>query len=253
MATNPNSYSPLPENDGAGGITNSNTTNAQQKANFSLIWNFLAYLFGASSGSRKNSFNVLASEGGTFGSTVGVQGDLSVSGAVGAGGSFSTLAGVGCSFVTVNSNASGGINVYDRNSTGSVWVMYGSSGSYRIWHNDVGDLLTLNTGGILAVSGNVVVSSDARLKEDIRPIPNALSRIMQSEGVIFKRAGEDTDSIGVVAQKVEGVFPELVHKSEKGYLSVNYQGYVGALIEAVKEMEGQIVELKKQLEEEKRH
>ncbi len=83
--------------------------------------------------------------------------------------------------------------------------------------------------------------SDARLKKNIRTVDNALNKLREINGVEFtwKASGERT--IGVIAQQVEELFPELVRGDE--ILSVNYNGLIGVLIESVKELKLRVEEL----------
>jgi hypothetical protein len=86
--------------------------------------------------------------------------------------------------------------------------------------------------------------SDRRWKKNIRKIDNALDRVSLLRGVSFEwRRGEFTDMnfpegtrVGLIAQEVEEVVPELVHTNKKGYKSVEYANLVAVLIEAVKEL-----------------
>ena len=64
-------------------------------------------------------------------------------------------------------------------------------------------------------------------------------------GVEFTRIADDTKSIGVVAQEIEKVLPELVLTDEEGMKSVNYAQITGLLIEAVKELSAKVEELEK--------
>ena len=94
----------------------------------------------------------------------------------------------------------------------------------------------------LTLSANeVTASSDERLKSDIHTIDNALDKVMNMRGVSFTKQAER--GIGVIAQEVEKVLPEVVHDGE--YKSVAYGNMVGVLIEAIKEQQKQIDELNK--------
>lgn len=97
----------------------------------------------------------------------------------------------------------------------------------------------------LTVAGDITAFSDERLKENIRPIDNALDKVMQMRGVFYDKNGKA--STGVIAQEVEKVLPELVHTAddEMGTKSVAYGNMVGVLIEAIKELKAEIEELKK--------
>jgi hypothetical protein len=101
----------------------------------------------------------------------------------------------------------------------------------------VSDLQT-NAGGTL------FNASDARYKKDIQPIANALEKAKQIEGVSYLWKEEFSDNktlqLGVIAQELEKVFPNLVQTNEKGYKSVNYIGLIPVMLEAIKEQQKQI-------------
>ena len=87
----------------------------------------------------------------------------------------------------------------------------------------------------------VTATSDERLKSDIQTIDNALDKVMNIRGVSYTKQAER--GIGVIAQEIEKVLPEVVTDGE--YKSVAYGNIVGVLIEAIKEQQKQIDELKK--------
>lgn len=91
--------------------------------------------------------------------------------------------------------------------------------------------------------------SDISLKNNIQPLSNSLDKIRQIEGVSFnwKESGEET--IGLIAQNIEKVFPELVSTDDEGLKSVQYGNLVAPLIEAIKEQQNQIEKLQKEIEE----
>ena len=102
--------------------------------------------------------------------------------------------------------------------------------------------LTYNpsTGAMTAVDFNS--TSDINLKENIRTVGNALEITEQLRGVSFDWKETGRSSYGVIAQELEEVLPELVTQGD--VKSVNYNGLIGVLIEAVKEQQKQIEELK---------
>lgn len=150
-------------------------------------------------------------------------------------------------------NADGSFSIWDQ--AGTKLMMKGVSN---------GDLLPVpgpgnvgiggNPSQKLTVNGNVLANayntpSDIRLKENITPIPNALEKIKQLNGVYFNwneshegRMSVDTDSrqVGVIAQDVEKVLPEIV--TGKEHLSVDYTKLVPVLIQAMKEQQREIVQ-----------
>lgn len=85
-------------------------------------------------------------------------------------------------------------------------------------------------------------SSDKTLKHDIHVIENPIEKVLQLNGVRFNWNETGKPSVGVIAQEVEQVLPELVSNTDPK--SVNYNGLIGLLIECVKEQQKQIDELK---------
>ena len=100
-------------------------------------------------------------------------------------------------------------------------------------------------------SGNVfAINSDEKLKDNIEVIPNALDKVKQIRGVTFNWKRDGVKSTGVIAQDVEKAFPVLVSEREKsGDKSVAYQNMVGLLVEAIKEQQIQIEDLKAKVED----
>ncbi len=110
----------------------------------------------------------------------------------------------------------------------------------------------------LTVAGNVLASdylrfSDQRFKSQIESLPTALENVMQLRGVSYqydraKFAGRnfpEGKTLGLVAQEVEKVFPELVVTDQAGYKAINYDGLIPVLIEALKAQQS-IIEQQKQ-------
>jgi hypothetical protein len=100
-------------------------------------------------------------------------------------------------------------------------------------------------------------SSDRTLKENITNLPNALARVLQLNGVEFdwteaymaERGGEDgyflrRHDVGLIAQEVQAVLPEVVGSRENGTLAVKYDRVVALLVEAIKELSNEVAELK---------
>jgi len=89
---------------------------------------------------------------------------------------------------------------------------------------------------------NINSTSDISLKTNIKIIEDPLEKVMQINGVSFDWKENQKPSIGVIAQELEKVLPELVTQGD--IKSVNYNGLIGVLIEAIKEQQRQIDELK---------
>lgn len=119
----------------------------------------------------------------------------------------------------------------------------------------ISNKFSLSSSGVLTVSGDVIAygsPSDAKYKENVKPIENALDKVMDLEGVSFdwKENNEILDikeDIGFIAQDVQKVIPELVRENEEGNLSLRYQGLIPVLLEAMKEQQKQIDDLKAQM------
>jgi hypothetical protein len=116
--------------------------------------------------------------------------------------------------------------------------------------------MRLETDGDLHVDGNVVAYSttisDIRLKKDIAPIENAVTKVQQLNGCTFTYLKDGRQSAGLLAQDLEKVLPscvienEAVFHGEEGetYKTVQYDQVIGLLVEAVKELKAEIEELK---------
>ena len=108
----------------------------------------------------------------------------------------------------------------------------------------------LHVSGNILATGNITANSDISLKDNITPIPNALDKVLQIRGVTYNRNDieDNPKHAGVIAQEVEKVLPEVVSEGKDGIKSVAYGNMVSLLIEAIKEQQEQIDELKKMLE-----
>ena len=98
------------------------------------------------------------------------------------------------------------------------------------------------TAGTITAT-NFNSTSDINLKENIKIIESPIEKVSQLNGVSFDSKDNHQSSAGVIAQEVEKVLPEII-KENDGNKSVNYNGLIGLLIEAVKEQQKQIDELK---------
>lgn len=129
-----------------------------------------------------------------------------------------------------------------------------SSSTLKLYiETGINDTLVLNStfsGADLAVQGNitaggtVTASSDARLKENVVTIDNALDKVINMRGVYFNKIGEVERQVGVIAQEVEAIVPELVKENADGMKSVAYGNTIALLVEAIKELKTEIDELK---------
>ena len=114
--------------------------------------------------------------------------------------------------------------------------------------NNRSDALVVKFNGDATLAGNLNINSDARLKANIVSLGSTLSKLLQIDGKSYtmKKDESEKQKIGLLAQDIEKVFPELVSESH-GIKSVNYQGLVPVLINALKEQQSEIDELKTML------
>jgi hypothetical protein len=92
--------------------------------------------------------------------------------------------------------------------------------------------LSINAGTCTGV--DFIATSDERIKTNISTVENALDIVKELRGVYFTRIGQTKQTVGVIAQEVESVLPEVVYTDSEGLKSVSYGNMVGVLIEAVK-------------------
>ena len=118
--------------------------------------------------------------------------------------------------------------------------------------NDGGSAITaltfdMSAAGAATFNNDVTAFSDARLKDNVETIPNALETVCAMRGVNFTRNdNNDQPGTGVIAQEMQEVFPVVVKENndEDNTLSVSYGNLVGVLIESIKELKAEIDELK---------
>lgn len=113
----------------------------------------------------------------------------------------------------------------------------------------VGSAVTITTNGINVVgvvtSTDFNTTSDLNLKTNIQTISNPIDKILQINGVTFDWKENNKPSVGIIAQEIEKIFPELVQGENPK--TVNYNGIIGLLIEAIKEQQIEINILKDKL------
>ena len=134
-----------------------------------------------------------------------------------------------------------------QGSNGENEIIATENGAVELYYDHSKKLETTSAGvsvtGALTASGNITAFSDVTLKEDINTISDALSKVLNLRGVSYSRKDTKEKGIGVVAQEIEKVLPEVVEDGQ--YKSVAYGNIVALLIEAIKDLNTQIKELKK--------
>ena len=173
-------------------------------------------------------------------------------------GSFNTVLGANSGFDTnsrglVNATALGSNILLTTNNT----VVLGNNANVGIGTSNPSQKLdvvgNINASGEVRASG-VVLTSDRRFKQNVRPLTSALSSVLALRGVRYEwnalgvqhggTAG--ASQVGVIAQEIEKIYPELVSTDKDGYKAVNYAQLTPVLIEALKEQQAQIEVLKAQ-------
>lgn len=99
-------------------------------------------------------------------------------------------------------------------------------------------------------SNDIVAFSDISVKDNVRTIPHAIQKVKRLKGRLYTRNdSEDKESIhmGLIAQEVEQVIPEVVRDLSDGKKAVAYQNIIGLLIEAIKDQQKQIDDLKNKI------
>lgn len=151
-----------------------------------------------------------------------------------------------------NTTAIGSGNTVDANADASAWSL--DNRAFVIgngyYDGEVGevvrsDAFTVLFNGDATLAGNLNINSDARLKSNIISLGSTLAKVLAIDGKSYtmNRDKNNKTNIGVLAQDVQKVFPELVSESND-ILSVNYQGLIPVLINAIKEQQQELNKLK---------
>jgi hypothetical protein len=145
--------------------------------------------------------------------------------------------------------------------TGERWGIYIEhrednyfGGALGLGREPLSDQYKLDVTGVIRCD-NVSTTSDARLKKDITPLYNALDKITQLNGVEYLWRTEEYPNhqfsedkqVGLIAQEVEPIIPEVVDQDSEGYRSIAYDALTPYLIEAIKEQQKEIDLLRQQV------
>ena len=171
-------------------------------------------------------------------------------------GSGNILIGYGAGMQLANSN----MLIIENSTNITTPLIGGDFTNNRVGINRMPTTYTLEVGGTIWANGSTITAgsttwSDARYKTDISPLTDALSDVLKMQGVRYNwRQAEfpelnfpKGEQIGVIAQDLEKILPELVLTGPDGYKSVSYEKLTPVLIEAIKEQQKQIEILKTEL------
>jgi hypothetical protein len=175
------------------------------------------------------------------------------------GTSYNGSTGVTIANTGVTSNVAGtGVSV--SAGTGAVTISIGQAvaTSSNVQFNSLGiGMAASATAGRIDATNDIVAysSSDIRFKENIKPIENALEKISKISGNTYDwkaenkiEHGYEGNDVGVIAQEIEEVLPQLVQTRDNGYKAVKYDKLVALLIEGIKEQQTQIHSLTIEIE-----
>ena len=168
--------------------------------------------------------------------------DMSMNTAVGNQGAvadFTLASGVNTIADGYNSTVIGAYNTTDPNAEANAFSL--SNRAFVIGNGDDtarSDAMTVLFDGTTTVAGELTVNSDMRLKTNIISLGATLANVLQIDGKSYnmKRDAQQKTKIGLLAQDIQKIYPELVSE-QNGILSVNYQGLVPVLINAIKEQQ----------------
>jgi hypothetical protein len=146
---------------------------------------------------------------------------------------------------TLQNWGSGGDNLRILNNAGNTIQLWDDNGNVGI--NNTSTSYKLDVTGQIRATDDIIAFSDIRVKENVKTLENSLSKVNNLRGVEFNKIGNNNKSIGVIAQEIEKILPEVVHTDNEGMKSVAYGNITGLLIEAVKELSKEVQELKKQI------
>jgi len=121
-----------------------------------------------------------------------------------------------------------------------------STNQFGILYNAPASSFVIQSSGYCLMQFGYGTSSDERLKTDIKTIEQALDKTLLLRGVEYKRFEIEPDitKLGLIAQEVELIVPEVVRTGDDGIKSIEYQNLVPLLIEAIKDQQKQINDLK---------
>jgi len=134
----------------------------------------------------------------------------------------------------------------------SIWYFQAAT-AFQFRNSGGSQVGYIDSSGNATFSGNVTAYSDSRLKENVVTVDNALDKATALRGVYYNKIGDPKRRVGVIAQEIQEVLPEVVLTvTEKNpatgedseMLAVDYGNIVGLLIEAVKELRAEVEKLK---------
>jgi len=154
--------------------------------------------------------------------------------------------GVGLGIASGAGSSTQGIAFWSHNGSSFFRSMLIAGGSGNVGIGTTNPAYLLDVSGTIRATGDVIAYSDARVKDNVETITDALTKVTSLRGVSYTRKDSEDKSrkLGVIAQEVLDILPEVVQQDDSGNYSVAYGNIVGVLIEAIKELKAEINELK---------
>jgi hypothetical protein len=129
--------------------------------------------------------------------------------------------------------------------SGTDRTMMTITGDYVIQNGSNTALQTMTTTGNLTIAGTFTENSSLRYKENVETISNGLDKVLQMRGVTYDKKNTGIKEVGVIAEEIYEVLPDVVLKNEEGEIdSVSYGRITAVLIEAIKDLKKEIEDLK---------
>ncbi|MCW8966557.1 MAG: tail fiber domain-containing protein [Candidatus Pacearchaeota archaeon] len=144
-------------------------------------------------------------------------------------------------FVTGGAPTSNSASVAGNNTE----IQFNNSGAFGASSNMTWNGTTFAITGNITYTGTIADVSDRRKKENIKPLTSQLDKITRLQGVSFTMKDDEgkAEELGLIAQDVEDIFPELVIQ-KNGTYALNYVGLIAPMVEGIKEMQEEISDLK---------
>ena len=186
---------------------------------------------------NSTSNTMALSHGANIANTVGVTGNINASGNI----SGLYLLGNGSQLTGISAGA---VIADDTTTNSNYYPVFATATSGSLTTATISSTkLTFNPSSGTLTAVDVNTSSDAKFKENVQQIASAVDTINSIQGVSFNWKETGQRSYGIIAQELAEVLPELVHSAERG-LTVSYLPLIAILIEAIKEQQQQIDQLK---------
>ena len=209
--------------------------------------------------SNTNTVTATTFSGSLSGSCTGTAGNVTGTVAVNHGGTgLSTIyaGGILRGHVTGNVSADGNLTFDGTNLDINGYIKAGNATGHRFKIQGGSEYWRMSNNGDFHAEGNVIAYSstvsDIRLKENIKPLESSLDKIIALRGVKYDRKRNKDHHIGLIAQEVEKIIPEVIYKTEllgeDGiYKTINYIELIPYLVESIKEQQKMIKDLKKEI------